>query len=104
MASISIIGIPYWGKPIFTAARRPRTVSVPRRRSESAFFFSREVAGLAGATGPRAWWGMLRFSAFSERTTCHFRVGTALRRSERFLGHRAKDAFAVACAHARACM
>jgi hypothetical protein len=37
MASISILGIPFWGN-LFTAARRPRTVSVPRRRSESAFF------------------------------------------------------------------
>lgn len=38
MVSLSIIGIPYWGKPYFIAARRPWTVSVPWRRSESAFF------------------------------------------------------------------
>jgi hypothetical protein len=54
MASISIIGIPYWGKlclPLLGALGLSLCHGGGLR---APFLFSREVAGLAGAKGPRA--------------------------------------------------
>ena len=63
MASISIMGIPYWGKPYLSLLGALGLSLCHGGRLRAPFLFSLGVAGMANATGQRAWCGMLRFSA-----------------------------------------
>ena len=58
MASISILGIPFWGKPYLPLLGALGLSLYHGGGLRAPFLFSRGGAGMANATGPRAWWGL----------------------------------------------
>ena len=57
MASISIIGIPCWGK-LYLPLLGALGLLYHGGGLRAPFLFRRGVAGMADATGPQAWWGL----------------------------------------------